>query len=85
MTTGRAYTSDMPVMRPSGLGGQDDWEVFDGAPERSIGRILWTHNADPKTPWFWTITVRVPQSATDRGYAATREEAMEAFKLAWES
>jgi hypothetical protein len=34
--------------------------------------------------WFWTITARVPQSAYDRGYAATREEAMADFKVARE-
>jgi hypothetical protein len=34
--------------------------------------------------WFWTITVRVPQSTHDRGYAATREDAMTDFKAAWE-
>lgn len=71
----------MPVMRPAGLGGLEDWEVFDD--NKSIGRILWTHNANPETPWFWTITARVPQVATDRGYAPTREAAMEAFKAAW--
>lgn len=80
----RPTVGTMPKLRPAGLGGPDDWEVFDGEPERSIGRILWTHNADPKTPWFWTITARVPQAATDRGYAATRDDAMAAFKAAWE-
>jgi hypothetical protein len=33
---------------------------------------------------FWTIAGRVPQSAYDRGYAATREEAMADFKVARE-
>jgi hypothetical protein len=33
--------------------------------------------------WFWTITARVPQSAYDRGYAASREEAMQDFKVRW--
>jgi hypothetical protein len=32
----------------------------------------------------WTITARVPQYPHDRGYTATREEAMAAFKAAWE-
>jgi hypothetical protein len=33
--------------------------------------------------WFWTITVRGPQSTHDRGYAATREDAMANLKPAW--
>jgi hypothetical protein len=33
--------------------------------------------------WFWTITARVPQSTADRGYAASREQAMEDLKAAW--
>jgi hypothetical protein len=55
--------------------------VFDGA--RHIGRIMWTHAAPEDRRWFWTITARVPQSAYDRGYAASREEAMVDFKAAW--
>jgi len=35
-------------------------------------------------PWFWTITERVPQWPTQRGYAATREDAMADFEAAWE-
>ena len=68
--------------RPSGQWSDDDYDVFDG--EQHIGRIMWTHAAPADHRWFWTITVRVPQSAYDRGYAASREEAMAAFKARWE-
>ena len=35
-------------------------------------------------PWFWAIMARVPQYPHDRSYAASREEAMVDFKVAWE-
>ena len=67
--------------RSGGPWDKDDYNVFDGG--QHIGRILWTHAASRDTPWFWTITARVPQIAYDRGNAATREEAMVDFKARW--
>ena len=69
--------------RPGGPWSDDDYDVFDG--ERHVGRIMWTHAASKETPWFWTITARVPQSTADRGYAASREDAMAEFKEAWQT
>jgi hypothetical protein len=67
--------------RSSGTWDADDSDVF--ADHCCIGRIMWTHAASRETPWFWTITARVPNYPHDRGYAATREDAMATFKAAW--
>ena len=36
-------------------------------------------------PWFWTIFVNCPDGMNDRGYAASREEAIADFKVLWDN
>jgi hypothetical protein len=63
---------------PSGTWSDDDYDVFDG--DKHIGRI---YGPPEDRRWFWAILARDPQSTYDRGYAATREQAMTDFKARW--
>ena len=46
-----------------------------------VGRIMRHPQAPEDQPWFWTITAREqPPSVYNRGYAASREQAMRYFK-----
>ena len=61
---------------------KDDYDVRLGnASGRVVGRIFRQPRAPKEQPWFWTITAREqPPSVYNRGYAASREQAMRYFK-----
>jgi hypothetical protein len=67
--------------RTGGPWDDDDYDMFDG--NKKIGRIVLHPQAPEGEPWFWTTSARVPQYSHDRGYAASREQAMADFKAAW--
>jgi hypothetical protein len=62
---------------------KDDYDVRlgDGSGSSVVGRIFCHPQAPEDLPWFWTITAREqPPSVYNRGYAASREQAMADFK-----
>ena len=62
---------------------KDDYLVLDGT-RKVIGRIMLHPQAPKDQPWFWTITaLEQPPSIDNKGYSATREEAMADFKEQW--
>ena len=70
--------------RPGGPWSDDDYDVVDD--EGDVGRILFAaanYTGGPELPWFWSITCKFPSEPADRGNAASREEAMRAFKARW--
>ena len=75
----------MLKLRPTIIGGDklhDDYEVLD-EDRKPIGRIMLHPQAPQGRPWFWGNN-RVPNiPGHDRGYAATREQAMADFKMTW--
>jgi hypothetical protein len=62
--------------------GADDYDVRLGdASGPVVGRIMRDPQAPEGQPWFWTITApEQPPSVYNRGYAASREQAMRYFK-----
>ena len=65
-----------------GFGDSDDYVVLDGG--RVIGRIMLHPPGPPDRKWFWTITaIEIKPSVDNRGYSATRDEAMVDFKARW--
>ena len=61
---------------------KDDYDVRLGdASGPVVGRIMRHPQASDGQPWFWTITAREqPSSVYNRGYAASREQAMRYLK-----
>src|SRR5262249_17399053 len=68
--------------RPSGAWNDDDFDVLaDGA---VVGRIMKVHAAPVGSPWMWTLAFGHREDLTPtHGYAATREDAMSAFRKSW--
>jgi len=62
---------------------KDDYVVLNGK-RQVIGRIMLHPQAPEGRSWFWTITaLEQPPSIDNKGYSATREEAMADFKARW--
>jgi len=74
----------VPARKSRGAGhwDRDDYDVRLGdASGPVVGRIMRHPQALEAQPWFWTITAREqPAAVYDRGYAASREQAMRYFK-----
>ena len=68
--------------RTSGEWREDDFDVLaDGV---VVGRIMKAEAAPVGTPWMWPLAFGHHEDRTPtRGYAATREAAMEAFAKSW--
>src|SRR5262245_117855 len=71
-----------PTRRYFGSGDENDYVVMEGS--RVIGRISLTAQAPEGLPWSWTITAfDFPASVYNKGYSATRSDAMADFKARW--
>jgi hypothetical protein len=62
-----------------GFGNSNDYVVLNSG--RVIGRIMLHPQGPEGQPWFWSITaIDFPPSVYNKGYSATREQAMADFK-----
>jgi hypothetical protein len=61
--------------------GNNDFVVLDAG--KVVGRIMLHPQALKGRSWFWTITQGLTPSVYNRGYAATRLQAMTDFKSRW--
>lgn len=59
----------------------EGYAVFDG--DRCVGHIMRARQAPAGRPWFWTIFAGNLRGMSDRGYAATQQQAMIALEAAW--
>ena len=59
----------------------NDFVVLDR--DKVVGRIMLHPQAPKGQSWFWTITQGLAPSTYNRGYAATRLQAMTDFKSRW--
>src|SRR5262245_39503695 len=61
----------------------DDYTVHEG--ERTVGRVFCVDAAHPDgRAWMWTIEFHERRGEPPhQGHAATREDAMESFRRAW--
>jgi hypothetical protein len=65
-----------------GFGNSNDYVVLNSC--RVIGRIMLHPQGPEGQPWFWSITaIDFPPSVYNKGYSATREQAMADFKARW--
>ena len=55
-----------------------------GASGRVVGRISRVPISPQGRPWFWALSAVASPGSTQRGYERTREDAMAAFKRAWQ-
>jgi hypothetical protein len=80
--TALAWSQMLTLVSASKADNRDSLAVFDG--EDCVGHIMRTPKSPPGKPWFWTIFVSdSPSNIVDRGYAATREQAMADFEAQW--
>jgi hypothetical protein len=71
------------ALRPSGEWNEDAYDVL--ADRAVVGRIMKAKAAPEGSPWFWTLGYGYHEDRLlTHGYAATREDAMAAFKRSWE-
>jgi len=74
--------SMLTLVSASKADNSDSFAVFEG--DDCVGHIMHTQKSPPGKPWFWTIFVGDTRISTvDRGYAATREQALADFEALW--